>query len=132
MQRWTVKKVGRSPASKSSLSSRDIIIERDTIVLVKVKIGRGASAATVSHPFRVVNIFDKYYNKWFMSKDNFKKWKKEEKPYKLEVRMLNKNPLNEYADAVLCGHAQFGKKDICKLVGDAMVVSVVGKLKSVA
>ena len=51
-------------------------------------------AATVSYPFRVVNIFDKYYNKWFMSKEKFKTWMKEAKPYKLEVRMLTKNPLH--------------------------------------
>ena len=85
-------------------------------------------AATVDYPYCVVNIFDKFYNKWFMSNQKFKKWKKEAKAYKLEVRMLTKNPLNEYADQILCGNTHFTENDICRLVGDTMILCVVGKL----
>ena len=86
----------------------------------------------VSYPFCVVNIFDKYYNKWFMSKEKFKKWKKEAKAYKLEVCMLTQNLLNEYANQILCENAQFGTNDICKLVTDSMVLGVFRELSGPA
>ena len=100
-----------------------------SVLVVKVKMGTGASATSVSHFVRVINIFDKYYNKWFMSKEAHKVWKKETKRYKLEVRMLDKNPLNQYVDFALVGNDTYAKADICMIVDDKQVVSVVEKCK---
>ncbi len=47
-----------------SPSTDDILIERDVIILVNVKIGSGSGAATVPLHFRVLEIFEKYYNKY--------------------------------------------------------------------
>ena len=78
--------------------------------------------------FRVVNIYEKYYNKWFMSKQPCKKWKKEPKPYKLKVRLLNKNVLQEYCDADL-GKEGYGNDDIFRIVKDSLVLDVVGRFQ---
>ena len=45
----------------------------NTIVLVNVKIGRGASATTHPCQFRVTALYDKWYNKYVMSKEPFKR-----------------------------------------------------------
>ena len=79
-----------------------------------------------------MNLFDKYYNKWFMSKDPQKIWRNEDKPYKLEVRMLEKNALNEYTDVDMFGEHTFQRKEVCKIVMDSEVLSVVGKLQEAA
>ena len=64
-----------------------------------------------------------------MPKEPHKVWKKESKPYKLEVRMLEKNPLDEYVDVALCAYGTFNHDDILKIVADSEVVSVVGKMQ---
>ena len=130
VQRWLAKYLDNTSGG-DALTNNDVIIERDTIVLVNSKVGSGASAATVTCTFRVVNIYEKYYNKWFMSKQSFKRWKGEAKPYKLEIRMLKKNALSEYTDVELCGQSVYGKGEICKLVEDASILNVVGKLQEV-
>ena len=79
--------------------------------------------------FRVLNIYEKYYNKWFISKNAFKMWKKEAKPYKLKVRMLKKNVLNEYSDVELCGTIDYRKDDICKFIDDTMNIDVVSNME---
>ena len=115
-----------------ALAVNEVLIERDTIVAVNVKVGRGARAANVACNYRVMEIYDKYYNKWFMSKQPYKVWKKESKIYKLKVRMLKKNALDEYGDVGLCGDASYGNDDICMIVEDSKVVSVVGKMQACA
>ena len=79
----------------------------------------------------MLEIYDKHYNKWFMSKQRFKMWKMEEKAYKLKVRMLKRNALNEYSDVELCGVVGFGRKDVCRIVEDSKILNVVGKMRGV-
>ena len=131
VERWLAKSVDFVSSDVDALDSNDVIIERDTILLVNVKVGRGATAANVACLYRVMEVYEKYYNKWFMSKQPFKKWKKEPKPYKLRVRMLRKNVVNEYADVDLVGDMVYGSRDICRTVDDGMIVDVVGKLDQV-
>ena len=60
----------------------DILIERDVIILLNVEYGTGAAATVVQRQFRVLEIYEKYYNKWFVSPAPAKKWKNEKKPFK--------------------------------------------------
>ena len=64
-----------------------------------------------------------------MSKQPFKKWRHETKPYKIEVRMLKKNVLDEYTDEELCGGSVYGDDEICKVVEDEAILNIVGKLQ---
>ena len=131
VQRWLIKRDADKPDPVSGPASPDeVIVERDTILLVNVKVGSGATAATVQRPFRVVELYEKYYNKWFMSKVPFKKWKNEPKPYKLKVRMLSRNIVMEYKDVELCD-VTYNKDDICKIITDSMIIGVVGKLQQI-
>ena len=111
------------------LQPNDIVIERDTIVLLNVKLGRGATAANIQCNFRVMEIYEKHYNKWFMSKKPVKRWKKEPKAYKLEVRMLDKNALNEFCGIELVGNVTYGDDDICQIVESSKILDVVGKIQ---
>ena len=83
---WTVsnKQVGKD----DELSSKGTKIERDTLILVNVKKGQGASASTVTRQFRVLAIYEKFYNRWAISKQPFKLWQNEPKKYKVDARMV--------------------------------------------
>ena len=43
--------------------------------------------------------------------------------------MLDKNPLNKYVDFDLVGNDTYDKVDICMIVDNKQVVSVVGKMQ---
>ena len=64
----------------------ETLIERDTVVLAEVVVGRGRSSAKVLKQYRVIDIHDKYYNKWFMTKVTREIFRKDSK-YKLKIRM---------------------------------------------
>ena len=132
VQRWLSRPLHSAAEDGSSPSEQaeETLIERDVIVLVKVKVGNGASASIVTRPYRVVDIYDKHYNKWFMSKPKnpVKKWKKEEKRFKLKVRMLEQDAVSSYADVALCDASTYKKESICRIIDDDMIMGVVGKL----
>ena len=58
----------------------------------------------------------------------FNRWRHGAKPYKLEVRMLKKNALNEYTDEELCGGSVYVDDEIYKVVEDKAILNVAGKL----
>ena len=62
IQRWLAKKTGDIKEHGESPVDSEIRIERDTILLLNVKSGRGASATTVICAYRVLEICGKYYN----------------------------------------------------------------------
>ena len=130
VQRWLTKPTNaKEPNDKFEVG--DVLIERDVVVLVDVKVGSGSTASVVPLPYRVVDIYDKYYNKWFMSKSKHpvKIWNKEEKQYKLKLRLLHKNAVNEYSDVGLCDTSTYEKASICKIIESRKIVNVVGKLE---
>ena len=129
VERWIARPVGQG-GDKTSPSPEDTLIERDVIIMVNVKIGTGANATTVQRPFRVLDIYAKYYNKWYMSIEPTKKFRNEKKPFKVMARMLKVNAMNEYSDFDLYD-GTFNKKDIVKNVEDKMILCVVGKLLNV-
>ena len=86
--RWLDKSGGA--VSASTPIPKEDLIERDTIISANVTVGRGASSITVAKHYRVLDVHDKYYNKWFMSKVPSKKWKKDSK-FKLKACMKEIN-----------------------------------------
>ena len=63
--RWLERSGGGASGSTSTL---DVTIEQDTLVSANVNVGEGASRVAIKKYYRVIDIHDKYYNKWFMSK----------------------------------------------------------------
>ena len=109
--------------------SGDIVIERDTVVSAHVKVGRGGSSVKVLKKYRVLDIHEKYYNKWFMAKVPQKVFGKDSK-YKLKVRMQEVSAVQEYRDVDLDG-STYKRAAISRLLRDDEVKDVVGKLKRV-
>ena len=81
-----------SPLSPSTVDNH---IERDMVISANVIVGRGASSVTVAEHYRVVDVHDKYYNKWFMSRLPSKIWKKDYK-FKLKYCIQDINVVQEY------------------------------------
>ena len=128
VQRWVSKPIdGVVKDGKDLVGVEHIFIKRDVIVLLDVKCGVGAGTIVVQRHFRVLEISEKYYNKWFVSPAAAKKWKNEKKPFKISVRMLKLNTVGEYSDEEMYGTG-FHKDEICKNVEDRLIVNVVGKL----
>ena len=131
-QRWMIQPASKAKSDKGTKSDEKQVIERDTVVRVRVRVGRGAAATEFDYPFRVLGIYDKYYNKWYLGEEPWKLWPrndqdKEERRYKLDVRMLDKDALDECDDVPLY-HADFKKKDVYKTIEDHHIASIDGKL----
>ena len=112
------------------VNSDEFVIERDTLVSMQVKTGRGRNAITKEYKYRVLGLYDKTYNKWFMTGDK-KVWgplmKDEEKrKYKLAVRMVEDGLLDDYDD-IEFDSVDFNLSVICKIVDGTDIKCVLGK-----
>ena len=127
--RW----LGRLPVAGKNNTANELpgenLIERDTVVLADVAVGRGRDSVKVTKQYRVVDIHDKYCNKWFMAKNPQKIFGKDSK-YKLKVRMQEVSAVQEYSDVDL-DNGRHKRADICRLLRDDEAKDVVGKLKRV-
>ena len=79
--------------------------------------------------YRVLDINDKYYNKWYMTKVTQKVFGKDSK-YKLKVRMQEVSAVQEYRDVDL-DDSMNKRAAISRLLRDDVVKDVVRKLKRV-
>ena len=68
VRRWLERPNTSETSGKTDNDSEEIVIERDTVVSAHVKVGRGSSSVKVLKQYCVLDIHDKYYNKWFMAK----------------------------------------------------------------
>jgi len=115
VQRWVAKPIdGVVKDGAELVGIEDILIERDMIILLNVEYGTGAAATVVQRQFRVLEIYEKYYNKWSVSPAAAKKWKNEKKPFKMMVRMLKKNAVDEYSDEEMYGTG-FNKDEYARM-----------------
>jgi len=108
-----------------------IFVERNTVVSCMVKVGSGRGAQKVDKPYRVIGLYDKSYNKWYMTGEK-KKWalamkEVDKKRYKLAIRMLKDGVLQDYDDVALTD-GLYKRKDICKIIVGTEIVAVKGKL----
>ncbi len=60
---WLAKSPGCAPTNGNVLIGNNIILEKDSIVLLNVNTECGASAANVSLQYCALNIYKKYFNK---------------------------------------------------------------------
>ena len=105
-------------------------IYRVSIVTLKLSCRLVTSVMTDICKYRVITVYEKLYNKWFITGEN-KYWsidltKNEKKNYKVEDRTIDNKVLG-YGDVPLDDHAHL-RKDIIRVVDENMVVSVVGML----
>ena len=127
--RWLKRSPAAETSDKPSDLSGETVIERDTVISADVVVGRRGPSVKVLKKYRVVDIHDKYYNKWFMSKVQQKILGKDSK-YKLKVRMQEVSAVQEYKDVDL-DDSTYKRAAISRLPTDDEVKDVVGKLKRV-
>jgi hypothetical protein len=102
-------------------TNSEVMIERDRLILSQIK---NIAKVSMRAKYRVISVYDKSYNKWFMAKENKKHWvslsQQERKKYKVAIRMvedLDTESLSENdCEDVSFHDARFKKGDICKIV----------------
>ena len=106
-------------------------IERDTLVTLKYKQGGRNGQETVQY-YRVLGIFSKHYNKWFVELDHKKiKFAPGSKKYKLLVRMMEKqSAAGDYEEVQVAKDGKWSPKAVFRNVYLADVLSVGTKLES--
>ena len=115
----------------SSFSSVVSGIERHTIVSRAIKVGRGKASRMIAKTYRVLTVFDKMSNKWFMTGQLPKLWSKlmkeeDKKKYKVRIRMVTEGVLEKFDDVCLdC--KDFLSDDIYTCVFGNEIVDVHGK-----
>ena len=102
-------------------TNSEVMIERDRLILSQIK---NIAKVSMQAKYRVIGVYDKSYNKWFMAKENKKHWmslsQQERKKYKVAIRMvedLGTESLSENdCEDVSFHDARFKQGDICKIV----------------
>ena len=112
----------------------DDFIERDTLIKLSVKKG----GQTIIRNYRVLGIFSKHYNKWFVEFEQkqvvfnpqSKTWKIDSKKYKLLARMMKLTEQSDYEEVELRKDGEWSPKAVFRVVSLADVLSVESKLES--
>ena len=99
----------------------EVMIERDRLILSQIK---NIAKVNMQAKYRMIGVYDKSYNKWFMAKENKKHWmslsQQERKKYKVAIRMVedvDTESLSENDCQDVSFHdARFKQGDICKIV----------------
>ena len=127
--RWTEGK--NNPVdNEGGAIGNGILITRDTVVSSEIKLGRGKNSPKTTVEYRVLGLYDKYYNKWFMTGEA-KGWEPlmaavDKKKYRLAILMIEDGRVEKYDDVEL-DDARYNLKDICKVIDGSEIVDVKGK-----
>ena len=135
ISRWFGEKKRKKEEDDGGKDSDDFI-KWDTLVKLSVKKGGQIS----SQYYRVLGIFDKYYNRWFVDFNKDKKvtfnprsgtqWKAYSKKYKLLVRMMVRTEQSEFEEVELEKNGKWSPKAVFRIVYLNDVLSVEMKLES--
>ena len=135
ISRWFGEKKRKKEEDGGGENSGDFI-ERDTLIKLSVKKGGQIS----SQHYRVLGIFDKSYNRWYVDfnkdkKVNFnprpgKQWEAYSKKYKLLARMMIKTDQSEFEEVELEKNGKWSPKAVFRIVYLNDVLSVEMKLES--
>ena len=109
--------------------ARDIIV-RDTIVNVRVKVGRGAAATEFEYPSRVLGIYEKYYNNWARCLRSYGLGmirKRRRRNTNWAFACWIKMPLTS-VPMFPCTMPILQKKNVYQTIEDSQIVSIVGQL----
>jgi len=134
LSRWFGEKKKKKEEDDGGKDS-DNFIERDTLIKLNVKKG----GQVYSQYYRVLGIFSKHYNKWFVEFEKDKKvsfnpqgitWKVYSKKFKLLVRMMKMTENSEFEEVELKKDGKWSPKTVFRIVTLADVMSVEMKLES--
>lgn len=127
--RWFGCKVKRSSAPNSSegVAAEKTMIKRDTLVKFRATRGRDESVEY----YRVLAIFSKHYNKWFIHWDSDQvEYVHNSKKYKILARMVKMDGMNSCSEVNLEADGQWNTRSVFTLQSMSDIVSVEGDLDS--
>ena len=133
ISRWFSKaKQTTATGEKVSADDEKYFIERDTLVTSKIKSGRAKDSPMITMHYRVLGLYHKSYNKWFMTGEK-KAWgpkmkDEDKKKWKVKMRMVEEGSLNDYDD-VCFGDERFNLSDVCRTVDGTEIDGVLGTYK---
>jgi hypothetical protein len=82
----------RGGGSDNHAPTSDLMIERDRLIMRQIKTGTDTSTTQIPAKYRVIGVYEKSYNKWFMAKENKKPWvslsRQDRKKYIVAIRMV--------------------------------------------
>lgn len=111
------------------------MLKRHSLVAVNATVGHSSTKATTPFHYRVLGVYDKSYNKYYITGEG-KKWSPvmtdpKKKKFKLGLRMVFEDALGTYVDVPLDSTTDgMKRKDIVHLIDGSMVLDVIGDLKS--
>lgn len=121
----------KATTAEGNNTAGEFLVERNVIVTCNTKLGTGKNAKDYPRNYRVLGVYDKYNNKWFMTGEK-KSWGRsisatELKKYRLGLRMVEGDDIFEQYDDVALDDDKFKIKDICRIVDGSQVTCVKGK-----
>ena len=134
MTRWWTKPTtcnNSTDTGDTDANAEVLVVERDSLVSLPIKRGRGKNATTVTYNYRVLGLYDKSYNKWWMTGEN-QKWSttmkaEDKKKYKLAVRMVEKGVTEGDYNDVEFGNDNFDLKEVRLVVDGSEITGILGK-----
>ena len=127
--RWFGCKVKRSsdPNSSEGVAAEKTMIKRDTLVKFRATRGKNESVEY----YRVLAIFSKHYNKWFIHWDSDQvEYIHNSKKYKILARMVKMDGMSSCSEVNLEADGQWNTKSVFTLRSMSDIVSVEGVLDS--
>jgi hypothetical protein len=127
--RWFGCKAKRSsdPNSSEGVAAEKTMIKRDTLVKFRATRGKNESIEY----YRVLAIFSKHYNKWFIHWDSDRvEYIHNSKKYKILARMVKMDGMSSCSEVNLEADGQWNTKSIFTLRSMSDIVSVEGDLDS--
>ena len=133
LSRWFGDKKKKKKEDDEGKDCHDFI-ERDTLIKLSVKKG----GQTIVQNYRVIGIFSKHYNTWFVEFEQKQVvfnpqsmiWKKNSKKHKLLARMMKLTEQADYEEVELRKDGEWSPKAVFRVVSLADVLSVETKLES--
>ena len=129
--RWfSQKKSEGETANVDEESKAPICIQRDSLIQVECKRGRMTSLEN----YRVLGLFGKYYNKWFVSLEDSFAWTgipSAVKNARVMVRLVKKKAGSNYKEVILEAGGVWGPKQVFRVVNYKDIVGVDNQLVEV-
>ena len=130
--RWMEKSGCKGDNSEMAVKEGEYTMERDVVLECKVKLGRGKSSRSVAKIYRVLGVYDKSYNKWWMTGKGYP-WspsmeEAKKKEFKLAVRMMEDGALTVYEDVTMTSNEdEMNISHICRIIDGTDIERVLGK-----
>ena len=117
---------------EGDLRDEEMFVKRDVHIKLQISEGRGRTKKTAVEDYRVLAIYTKTYNKWFLCEEGKQVWKKGMAKGKFRVlaRMIGfDHSMGGYHDVDVANSLKWGKKSVYVICDACKIVDVVQFLR---